>query len=87
MPEQQLLDLLEQLHDQLDKHPTMTAEEEARLRQLVRDIHHAMPEDQVSRRASIAGRLADAVERLEQSHPTVSFTLQRLIDTLAKMGI
>ena len=99
MPQKQLREQLARLHDELENTDAMDGEERRMLLQLMQDIHDALdrtseppPADSGDHSADqlgdqLADRVNSALARLEQEHPTVSFTLRRVVDLLGRMGI
>lgn len=94
MPQKQLREQLARLHNELEKTDTMDGEERQMLLQLMQDIHETLnrtrdqPEVDDSDPADLlAERVNSAMARLEQEHPTMSFTLRRVVDLLGRMGI
>lgn len=86
MADKQLTRLLEQVQDELENPGSVSAEQKELMRDLVEDIHRTLGEDDDEER-DIGARLGDAVDEFQQSHPTLAFTLRRIIDALARMGI
>ncbi|MEL7448972.1 MAG: DUF4404 family protein [Pseudomonadota bacterium] len=85
---------LARLHDELESTDAMDGEERGMLLQLMQDIHDALdrtseppPADSGDPADQLADRVSSAMARLEQEHPTVSFTLRRVVDLLGRMGI
>ncbi len=87
MPEKKLRELLVDLDREVDTSDGIDEHEERRLRELIDDIRTALPAEQAKGEESLNDRVNEAVERFDQTHPTISFTLRRLIDTLGKLGI
>ena len=81
--------MLTQLHDELERTHTLDEGERAMMRHLMSDIQLALrPEDE---REAPSGRLVDrlnkAISVLEVSHPTLTSTLKKALDTLTVAGI
>ncbi|MEM9057211.1 MAG: DUF4404 family protein [Pseudomonadota bacterium] len=89
MPQNALREQLARLHDELETTDTMDGEERQLLVQLMADIHATLDRTDAADPAAdgLGERVTGAVTRLEQSHPTVSFTLRRMVDLLGRMGI
>ncbi len=91
---EQLRQTLAQLHRQLDEAPRLDPEVAAQLRTTIDDIRAALEKQERADAPaetepddSLAGRLTEAEQYFESSHPTLATTLQRLVDILAQMGI
>ena len=94
MPQNQLREQLARLHGELENTATMDGEERQMLLQLMQDINEALDRtdespqaDDLSPTDPLTERVSSAVARLDQEHPTVSFTLRRVVDLLGRMGI
>lgn len=94
MPQNQLREQLAKLHGELENTATMDGEERQMLLQLMLDINEALDRtdesplaDDLAPTDPLTERVASAVTRLDQEHPTVSFTLRRVVDLLGRMGI
>ena len=90
MDKQQLHEILERLHTELQHTRSVDERDREILRALAQDIQvlldPAAP-GQLHQYRSLGGRLAEAVRHFEASHPTLTLTLGQAVDTLAKMGI
>jgi hypothetical protein len=78
-----------ELEDELRSIDSVDAETRAVLEQAVLDIvaalHKAAPGERAPQ--SLVDRLQSAAQEFEESHPTVSGIVSRLVDGLGQMGI
>lgn len=91
---EKLRQTLAQLHEQLDAATTLDPEAAAQLRAAAEEIDAALArqgdvptEYADDDEPTLADRLTDAEQQFATEHPTISTTLQRLVDMLAQMGI
>ncbi len=89
MEQQQLRDLLDTLHKELEHVGTVdekTAEVLGTLREdiakLVRD-----GDQQGEEREGVVERMNDALGHFEEGHPKLSIMIQHVLDSLARMGL
>ena len=89
MPERALQLQLQQLRDQLHQTNTLSESDRVALHNLLQDISERLGEDQSPQQNQqpLLDSLNLAVERLEVAHPSVTATLQSIIQTLMNMGI
>jgi len=90
MDEQDLRKLLEQLHAEIEH--TSSVDEKGRelLRDLGSDIDDLLArskEDQTQVQQSLIGRLEESIQYLEVTHPTLTNTLSKLMESLSNAGI
>jgi len=81
---------LAELHAELEKVDAVDAEARAALEEVMHEIREvlARAEDEERREeASLADRLRDAGRHFEESHPTLTATLGRVVDALSALGI
>lgn len=80
---------LDQLHEQLDEAERLDPQTAAQLKKTIGDIRTTLQEKGLEAEAhsTLSQRLSDAAIHFEESHPTISGTLERLVDMLAQMGI
>ncbi len=86
MSDKELTRLLREVHDELEDTGEVSAEQRELLAELMAEIREHVderPEDE----HGFGERLGEAVEQFAQTHPTLAFTLRRIMDSLAKMGI
>ena len=86
MSDKQLTELLQQVHDELETHKSVSDEQRVLMRDLMEDINRTLGDDD-DEDHGIGDRLNEAVDDFQQSHPTLAFALRRVIDALARMGI
>ena len=90
MPEQQhLRQLLEQLHAELQRAPALDDRSRELLGSALSDIQDLLERSEESgkRPEPIIERLREAVGAFEETHPTLTEVVSRLVDALATMGI
>ena len=81
---------LAELHDELEHVDSLDAEARAALEAVMQDIRAALARAEHEQRGeahSLADRLREAGRHFEQSHPTLTATLGRVVDALAALGI
>ncbi|MCG8649337.1 MAG: DUF4404 family protein [Pirellulales bacterium] len=81
-----LIETLDDLHQQLAHIQDLDEEEVRRLRESVEEIQQSLDQSDVSS-AGLAKRLQEASDRFQQSHPVLTQTVGRVADMLAQMGI
>jgi hypothetical protein len=90
MDEQELRKLLEQLHNEIEQ--TQTVDEKGRelLQDLGSDIRELLArsgQDNIEARPSMLKRMEDSVSYLEVTHPTLTNTLSKILESLSNAGI
>jgi hypothetical protein len=90
MDEQGLRTLLEQLHAEIEH--TQSVDEKGRdvLRDLGSDIRELLARseaDQTQAEQSLLGRLEESISYLEVTHPTLTNTLSKILESLSNAGI
>lgn len=80
---------LAELHRQLESAEHLDPELAARLEQAATEIREVLAQRGVPTEDErrVDEHMADAAAHFEESHPRLSMTLSRLIDTLGQMGI
>jgi hypothetical protein len=79
---------LAELHAELERTDALDAESRAALEEVLGDIQELLARSGGQREpAPLADRLRDAGRHFEQSHPTLTATLGRVVDALAALGI
>jgi hypothetical protein len=80
---------LEELHAELARQGEVDPEARAALEAVLRDIRGLLARSEAENPAgpSLADRLRVAGRHFEESHPTLTATLGRVIDALAALGI
>lgn len=87
MTSTRLRELLRELQDELDRADAVEPESRELLRGAVDDIEEALERSDAARDESITDRLNHAVVDFEATHPKLSYTIERLIQSLADLGI
>jgi hypothetical protein len=81
---------LAELHAELERSDALDGDSRAALEEVLGDIQGLLARSGASRArepASLAERLRDAGRHFEESHPTLTATLGRVVDALAALGI
>ena len=82
--------LLEELHGELEKAESVEPETRALLASVMDDIHGVLGKSESPEAhgdESISQRLREAVVDFENSHPRLSFAVERLMKSLSDIGI
>ena len=87
MKETRLRELLRELQEELDREDTVEAGSRELLRSVMDDIEEALKRSEAAADDSITDRLNHAVVDFEATHPKLSYTIERLIQSLADIGI
>jgi hypothetical protein len=90
MDEQELRKLLEQLHSEIEHTETVDAKGSDLLRDISIDIRALLERsanEQAQLQPSTLQTLADTISHLEVTHPTITNTLSKLLETLSNAGI
>jgi hypothetical protein len=88
MDQQELRQLLEQLHSEIEQTDSVDEKGREMLRDLSADISKLLARsDAVPTESSILERLNDSISYLEVTHPTLTSTLARVLETLSNAGI
>jgi hypothetical protein len=90
MDEQGLRNLVEQLHKELENTQSVDQKGRDLLRDLDDDIHHLLSRsgaDHPSTEQSLFGRLEESISYLEVTHPTLTNTLSKILESLSNAGI
>lgn len=86
MPDKKLNELLEQLHDELEKNQSVDEEGREMLVHLNADIRKyidpAEDDDE-----TIFNRIQDAIDRFEVEHPVITAALSQILNSLSNAGI
>lgn len=88
MEKQRLRELLEQLHEELEKTETVDQGTGEVLTGLKQDISRLV-QDETSiedEQEGLTERLNDVVGHFEEDHPKLSMVIQHVLDSLARMG-
>jgi len=86
MNENELRDLLTQLHARLGSAQALDAEDRRLLSTVMHDIERALTQGEPAAEPGGSGLEGLAV-KFEAGHPAIAETLRRLVDALAKAGI
>lgn len=87
MPER-LQQQLQQLRDEIGRHPPQDSAERAALLDLLQDIERQLTlPSPMEADASLVDGVNLAIERFESEHPTLAGTLRNVLQSLANMGI
>jgi hypothetical protein len=86
MSQNDLRNLLTQLHARLENVSSLDEEDRRLLTTVLADIDHALAQGDSAQPAAGAGLEALAV-KFEADHPALAGTLRRLVDSLGKAGI
>jgi hypothetical protein len=90
MDNQELGKLLEQLHSEIEHTESIDEKGRERLRDLATDIGDLLArsnDEQAQAQTSLLERLEDSISYLEVTHPTLTQTLSRVLETLSNAGI
>ncbi len=83
--DEQLRQSLEQLHAELEQAQSLDDETRQLLQHLMQDIQTVLQSSSPKSYASLGQRLRDAIQALEESHPTLVLTIGRVLDHLAQV--
>lgn len=86
MTERRLREVLDELHQELERSDSIDDETRALLRDARSDIEEALVETP-EKASSARGRLGEALERFEGEHPDAVALIQRVLDALSNVGI
>lgn len=87
MPAGQLQQQVDQLREQLEQDPPLSAEERAHLLELMQQIERQLERETAAPDTGLVDGVNLAVERFEVKHPTLAGTLRNILENLANMGI
>ena len=86
MTDQKLRELLQQLHDELERTKSVDEKGREMLSQLNVDIQQFLDPAQENP-ATLLGRLQDAIDHFKVEHPAVTAALSQVLNTLSNAGI
>jgi len=86
MTEQRLRELLQQLHDELERTETVDEKGRELLKHLSLDIQKFIDPKEESD-FTIFGRLQDAIDHFEVDHPAITAALSQMLNALNNAGI
>lgn len=90
MDNQELRKLLEQLHGEIEHTKSIDDKGRELLDDLAADIRELLARSeggQAKVQETLLGRLEDSISYLEVTHPTLTQTLSRMLETLSNAGI
>lgn len=90
MPTKELKAMLTRVHAELENTEDLPEEDERSLRALLDEIEGRLDELEEGHHEGDEGvgeRMNKAMGEFQATHPTLAFTLRRLVDTLQKIGI
>jgi hypothetical protein len=87
MPDQSLRQMLENLRAELHRAGDLDDSSRELLRVVESDIQQVLERAGEPHPESFTDRLRETVDRFEESHPTLTEAVGRVLDQLAKMGI
>ncbi|MCW8845219.1 MAG: DUF4404 family protein [Gammaproteobacteria bacterium] len=87
MPTEKLKKLLLELEQQIENEALESEELKQRLQELKQSIEQRMDGKQDAEPQSLVDSAMEALRDLEDSYPTVTMTLGRIMDQLSKLGI
>lgn len=87
--DQHIIQMLSNLHDELEKTRALDEKERAMMRHLMADIQETLKHSEagLSAAPTLVDRLTLALDELEVTHPTLSAMIRKAIDTLNLAGI
>lgn len=83
MPQNELKQQLQALHDTLQQHPLLDEDSQALLQSIAADID----EVEAANAADLSERVQEQAVRFEQEHPTLAEVLRQIVDTLGRIGV
>lgn len=87
MPEQRMQALLEELQREVAENRELTDAQREELEALKAQIERRLRRGEDAAAGDPAVSLRDQIDAFERSHPTLTLTLGRILDSLSKMGI
>jgi len=86
MTDQKLPELLQQLHDELERTESVDEDGREMLRHLSDDIQKFIDPAEDDDETLLA-RIQDAIDHFEVEHPTITAALSQVLNTLSNAGI
>ncbi len=86
MTDQKLRELLQQLHDELERTKSVDEKGREMLRLLNAEIQQFLDPAQ-DNPTTLLGRLQDAIDHFEVEHPAVTAALSHMLNTLSNAGV
>lgn len=90
MDDQELHQLLEKLHSEIEQTDSVDEKALALLQHIEKDMRELVDrsENRIAKpRAATLRRLEDSIDHLEVTHPSLTTTLSELLEILSKAGI
>lgn len=87
MPTQKLERLLQELEEQIENEALENDELKSQLQALRGSIERSMAGQKEDEPETLVESALDALREFEDSHPTLTMTLGRIMDQLSKLGI
>ena len=90
MEDQELSDLLERLHAEIERHEPLDEKEQELLQHLGTDIRELLAKsgsEEIQPEPSFVERLEESVEHFETTHPELTLLLDKLLAILSNAGI
>jgi phage shock protein A len=87
MPTQKLEKLLQELEQQIENEALQSEELKHRLQELKKSVESALAGKQDAEPRTLVDSAMEALEEFEDSYPTLTMTLGRIMDQLSKLGI
>lgn len=87
MTDQNLQQLLVQVHEQLQKQDALGEETQVLLEQVLTDVKGALESGASDLDSDLNDRIEEQAVQFEQEHPTLSAVLRQIMDTLGRIGI
>lgn len=86
MTGKKLHELLQQLHDELERAGTLSDTERKELLHLGEDIQKLVGQPDAEQQP-VRSRLQEAIDRFEVEHPAITAALSQMLNTLSNAGI
>jgi len=83
--DEKLRQSLEQLHTELEQTQSLDDETRKLLEHLMQDIQTVLQSSSPKSYALLGKRLRDAIQELQESHPSLVLTIGRVLDHLAQV--
>lgn len=90
MDKQELRKLLDQLHSEIENAESIEDSDREQLRHLASDIGDLLarsPHGATKVQSPLLERMEDSISYLEVTHPTLTQTLSKMLETLSNAGI
>lgn len=89
MPKEQLRDMLEALHEELEHTRSADVDEQSRalLRGVIRDARELVEQEESAEPASLLEQLRESAREFEESHPALAAAVNRVATALSNLGI